>query len=180
MIIVTTIGLIVWSIIVLGIIGAGFWGIYSSIKNSLKNDYKYCINLHKVGFEKTNYPIIKMKIRNKYKYFLLDSGANINALSKDVLTSIMKKEDSLKIVGNGQVLGIGATEDVAIPVIEETISVGRDKFIEEFRVIDNWEATRKAMSKAAGVEIVGLLGAEFFQRAKWVLDFESLVVWVKK
>lgn len=178
--ITVTIGLIIWSIIVLGIIGMGFWGIYSSINNSLKNDYKYCINLHKVGFEKTNYPIIKMKIRNKYKYFLLDSGANINALSQEVLSSIMKKEDSLKIVGNGQILGIGATDNVAIPIIEENISVGRDKFIEEFRVVDNWETTRKAMSQAAGVEIVGLLGAEFFKRAKWVLDFESLVVWVKK
>ena len=180
MITVTTIGLIVWSIIVLGIIGAGFWGIYSSIKNSLKNDYKYCINLHKVGFEKTNYPIIKMKIRNKYKYFLLDSGANINALSKDVLTSIMKKEDSLKIVGNGQVLGIGATEDVAIPVIEETISVGRDKFVENFLVSEDWETTRKYISDNCGVEVIGLLGSEFFQKARWLIDFDNLVIWVKK
>lgn len=178
---VTTIGLIIWSVFVFGIISAGFYGMIKQIKGCLDREFKYCINIHKEGFDKLKAPLIKMKIKNKYKYFLVDSGATHNILSKEAFKSISKKDDEVKIVDNIAILGVnGGDTNKAVPVIEETISVGRDKFVENFLVSEDWETTRKYISDNCGVEVIGLLGSEFFQKARWLIDFDNLVIWVKK
>lgn len=177
---VTTIGLIIWSVFVLGIIGVGFWQMISHIKRCIDRDYKYCINIHKEGFEKLKAPLIKMKIKGKYKYFLVDSGAAKNLISKKAFQSISKEGDEVKIVDNVHILGVSGKEDKAVPVIEETISVGRDKFVQNFMVSEEWETTREYIHDTCGIEIIGLLGSEFFQKARWLIDFDNLVIWVKK
>jgi hypothetical protein len=76
---------------------------------------------------------------------------------------------------------MGTTEITdAVPVVEDTISIGRDRFVEYFTISDDWDFARKQISDVAGVDIVGILGSPFFKKAKWVLDFEELVIWVKK
>lgn len=174
------IGMSLWLLCVIMIIVGGFTIIYKAIKNNINTNYRYSINLYKEGFDKTNFPLIKLRIRNKYRYFLIDTGANINLISKTAYKSIVGK-GQVKLVDNNVVSGMGTTETTnAVPVIEDTISVGRDRFVEHFTISDDWDFARKQISDVAGVDIVGILGSKFFKKAKWVLDFEELVIWVKK
>lgn len=174
------IGMSLWLLCVIIIIVGGFIFIYKTIKNNINTNYRYSINLYKEGFNKTNFPLIKLRIRNKYRYFLIDTGANINLISKTAYKSIVGK-GQVKLVDNNVVSGMGTTETTdAVPVVEDAISVGRDRFIEHFTISDDWDFARKQISDAAEVDIVGILGSKFFKRAKWVLDFEELVIWVKK
>lgn len=178
---ITIVGFVIWCVIVLGIIGTALYQIVISVKKVINKDFKYCINIHKEGFDKLKVPLIKMRIKNKYKYFLVDSGATHNVLSKESFKNISKKEDEVKIVDNLAILGIsGGDENKTMPVIEEVISIGRDKFTQNFIVSENWEATKKYISDNCGIEVIGLLGSEFFQKARWVIDFDNLVIWVKK
>lgn len=79
---------------------------------------------------KTSFPLIKLRIRNKYRYFLIDTGANINLISKTAYKSIVGK-GQVKLVDNNVVSGMGTTEITnAVPVVEDTISIGRDRFVE--------------------------------------------------
>lgn len=174
------IGISLWLLFVIMIIVGGFIFIYRTIKNNINTNYRYSINLYKEGFDKTSFPLIKLRIRNKYRYFLIDTGANINLISKTAYKSIVGK-GQVKLVDSNVVSGMGTTETTdAVPVIEDTISVGRDKFVEHFTISDDWDFARKQISDVAEVDIVGILGSKFFKRAKWVLDFEELVIWVKK
>lgn len=169
----------IWGLSVLAVLIIGSRFILKKTYKSIKDEYKYYINF-KGDFKNSNIPIIKLKIRGKYKYFLLDSGANINILSKEMLPTIMKQSDNIKVVGDKSVVGIGSNcEDPAF-VISETISIGKDKYEENFTVLDNWENSRREISKLSNIQVIGILGAEFFKKSKWMIDFDKHVVWVKK
>ena len=171
----------VWLLIIaiIIIIGIGFIG--KSIKNTINRDYKYQIKLHKEGYRRSNFPIVKVKLRNKYYFFIVDSGANMNLIAKSCYKDI---------VGNGQIeaskqmdiKGIGSSEETitSTPIVLETVEIESDSFKEEFGILDSWEYTRREVSKVSGLNIVGVLGAPFCNTAKWVLDFEELIIWVKK
>jgi hypothetical protein len=174
------IAIILWIIGVILLILVGFYFIVKKLNKSNSIDYKYKIDFNKVGFENTDYPLIKLKIRGKYKHFLLDSGANINAISFKAMKSLVKEDELLEIVGNNKISGIEGESQESYQVIRETISINKDKFTEPFSLMTSWESLRSQISKAAKVDVIGLLGSEFFSKAKWVLDFDKLVVWVKK
>lgn len=176
---IATIVTLLWLGVITIISVGGFYKIYKTIKETIDRDYKYSINFDEVGFSKGNYPVVKFKIRNKYKYFLLDSGAGGNIIAKEALSSIMSNSDTIKIVDKGIITGVGGGEEVT-PIIEEQISIGRDKFIETFRITDTMGDVRKLMKETSGLDIIGVIGSEFFNKSKWVLDFDNLVIWVKK
>lgn len=180
---ITTIGLVLWSVLVLGIIGCVGSMILKSINSTLNRDYKYAINIDKKGFKLSNLPFIKLKIRGKYRYFLIDSGASVNLLSEKAMLKDSNFKDTANVIGSDSVLGVGSSSEdtpITIPIVEETISFKGDKFKEEFRLSDSWESIRDAVRKESGIEVYGLLGSPFIAKAKWVLDLEDLVVWVRR
>lgn len=171
----------IWLALVLTIVVGGFYLIYTSISNTFNRDFKYQINLHKEGFRRSQFPIVKVKIRDSYKFFIVDSGANINMMSKSCYKEIVGK-GSIKGSKPMQVSGIGSESSDAniMPMVLETIKVGDDSFEEEFGILDSWEHAREQAAKASGLPIVGVLGSPFCKTAKWVIDFEELVIWVKR
>lgn len=174
------IGIIIWLALISLLVGVAFYYIVKAIKKSINRDYKYSINIYKRGFEKGDLPLIKLKIRNKYKYFLIDTGANINMIAHDSYKDIVGKGE-VHMVDSVTVSGVNSTDKSApIPVVEEVISTGKSKFTEKFSINKEWEFTRKTISANAGVDIVGILGSPFFKSAKWVLDLDELVVWVRR
>lgn len=172
---------IIWSIFVLLTIFLLFKNIIKTINNTMNREFKYSINFNKDSFNKTNYPLIKVRIKDKYKYFLVDTGANTNIVSSTIMDTLYKNTDQIKVVGNTKILGVGDNSNSnSSPIIEETIHIQGEKFIETFNVISSWEEARLAISDACKIDVVGILGSEFFKKSKWVIDFEQCIIWVKK
>ena len=171
---------IIWAIVVTSIIVIAFYKIAKFYKKDYKEFSKYYININKRGFNISKCPLIKLKINGKFKYFLLDTGAAVNALSMEGMKQIYNDDHVFSVIGQQQLVGINGTTDKYFKIIEETVSFNKDKVKTTFVVTDALEESIKNTKELCGIEFLGILGAEFFNKARWVLDLESLVVWVKK
>ncbi len=174
------IGVYIWLAVVSVIIITSTVAMIRTISKNINNDFKYSIDFHKEGFKRTNFPIIKIKIRGKFRYFLVDSGANINVIDYESYRTLVG-ESEVHFKGDCGISGVGTAEkEETVSIIEDTIQINSDKFTEEFSLMKDWSLARDKISTASGLNIVGILGSEFFTRAKWMLDFEDLIIWVKK
>lgn len=174
------IGIYVWLAVVSIIIIMSTWAMIRAISKNINNEFKYSINFHKEGFKRTNFPIIKIKIRGKYRYFLVDSGANINVIDYECYKELVG-DGAVVFKGDCGISGVGTqSKETDTPIIEDTFQVNSDKFTEEFSLMKDWAFAREQVSSASGLNIIGILGSDFFTRAKWMLDFEDLIIWVKK
>lgn len=105
--------------------------------------------------------------------FLLDTGSNKNHINQSLLPSIQyessgKQEDIIGIEGN----------KAAYDIINMSVSYKDKEYSDEFTCTDLDEAF--ALVKAEnGVQIHGILGSSFFQKYKYVLDFDELVAYTK-
>jgi hypothetical protein len=161
------------------ITAAGFYSIYKVLNRTLNRDYKYCINIHKEAFMKSKCPFIKIKIRGVEKWFLIDTGAQFNLINDGDLDDIYKPEDMLKIVDEMHVVGtVGHKEKQS--VLEETIEVGGEEFVQRFSVADMSTGCKPVIDQSTGLKMTGILGAEFFNEVGWLIDMDSLVICAKK
>lgn len=170
--------MIIWAIIVLGVTCVGFYYIYKSISRVLRNDYKYCVKINEDAFKKSGFPLIKMKLKGKFCWFLLDSGANANMIFKGTGDKIFDSKTNFNIIRTDSLGGIGEETHTCI-VVEEEISFNKDKFTEEFLVCNTHSAAQQVIVDSANIEVLGILGSGFFNRARWMLDLDKLVVWSK-
>lgn len=171
------IGLYIWLLCITAIIVGAFYSIFKKVGRN--SPYKYSVNIHKGGFKKTKFPMIKLRIRGKYRYFLVDTGANVNLMDLESYGEIVG-DGQVKQVDNGAVAGLGSEESVHAAIVEEDIVIAREKFTEEFLINDQWKFSREQIVKGSGINVVGILGSGFFERAKWMIDFENLIIWAKK
>ena len=157
-----------------GIIDKQFKYHMDSIKYVVKHDT--VIPLLKHDFNKSGMPIIEVKI-NKVPYkFMLDSGANINVLDKRVFDILnISKEDTKK---SGGFTTASGELDSNVFKADIGFKYKNTSFKEEFEVID-MSGPFDTIESRDGVKINGILGSTFFNKYKWNIDFENLVVWTK-
>ena len=167
-------GLIIWGIVVITIIAVFIYKAGSNINNQ----YKYNINIDKVGFDKFKLPLIKLNIRGLDKYFLVDTGANSNVLSMDII-DLPEFEDKIHVVGELTQLGGGGVSEV-VKEIQECVRTEDEAFTIKFSVSNSYKNLADAIKAETGLEVVGLIGSPFLEKAKWIIDLDSLVIWAKK
>ena len=119
-------------------------------------------------------PIVTFTNNSKKFNFLLDTGASKSIINKTVLEELeyerLNKETSLYgSEGNRQ----------TVPFIK--MSVGyRDRYYEEeFQVVDMSSAFGNLKSDY-GVNLHGILSSTFFQKYKYILDFDALIAYSMK
>jgi len=170
-------------IIFLGIISViavtAFYKMFKSIKRSIDRDYKYHININKKAFHRSCYPIIEVEIKGHKKNFLIDTGSPFNMINESCMDSIYEENDKVNIIRTHTIVGSTGKQDEQ-QVILEDIYINGEKFTEEFSVSNMDNGCKPIIDAVSGVKTSGLLGAEFFHKAKWSIDLDSLVVWVKK
>lgn len=155
--------------------------IMNMLQKQIHRDFISSIEMHKEGMKRTKFPIIKIKIRNKYKFFLVDTGANVN---------ILDINEYEKIVGDGEVFasdesysitGVDTVgNSVPSPTVIEEIDVNGNIYVENFCVLDTWTLAKDQISKISGLPIVGILGTSFFIKAKCSIDFDNSIIWIKE
>lgn len=118
-------------------------------------------------------PIITFTNNDKKLNFLLDTGSDISSINTSVLPSIKyvsidKCIDSIGIEGNKK----------QVYFCEMDITYNNKVFTEEFLMRDLDKAFN-IVKEESGVQIHGILGSAFFQKYKYILDFESLKAQIK-
>lgn len=114
-------------------------------------------------------PIVTLFNNGKAFNFVVDTGANYSVINAEYL----KLFDAKIIKGiTGKVYGIdGNQQDVYYARIQ--LSQYTDNFVEEFQIFDI-QSMCDNLKEENGVEIVGILGSSFFQRYKFIIDFNEL------
>ena len=118
-------------------------------------------------------PVITFN-QGKSKFnFLFDTGATNSVINSTVLDKI--KHSAIDGV-QCEVYGMeGVAQKVGFVNIEFTRDI---KFSDEFQVVDMSSAFDQ-VKKETGVTIVGILGNTFFQKYKYIIDYEQMIVYPK-
>ena len=133
----------------------------------------------KVSFKESmdlvGYPIITFYIGEKKLNFILDTGSNSSFINQNSLTEDL----NYKALNKGTVV-TGFQSDAEVkPYISFEFYYKTCKFEDEFCVV-NLSQSFDAIKKESGVVVHGLLGSKFFQKYKYILDFDELIAYHKK
>ena len=106
--------------------------------------------------------------------FLLDTGSNYSHISKEaakeIQGEIMKAQAKVSGIGEGTTSGVCRT----------TLSYKGVNYDIDLSITDHLTDAFAAIKTETGVQVHGLIGNQFFQKHKYVLDFEELVAYTKK
>ena len=121
----------------------------------------------------TNLPIVTFYQGDKKFNFLLDTGATLSVINQAALESITHTT----INKTGELYGVdGVKREVSYASIN--LAYKNKDYTEEFQVLDMQEAIDQVKAES-GVNMVGIIGSEFFRKYKYVLDFDELVAYSK-
>lgn len=119
-------------------------------------------------------PVVTFRQGDKKINFLLDTGSNNCVIDSNILKNIDHK--MLNIETN--ILGIeGNAQKTGVCTIKMTY---KDKEYEYPYVIQDMSAAFDSIKKETGVTVNGMLGSKFFNKFKYVLDFDELIAYSKE
>lgn len=128
----------------------------------------------KPGFQLTELPIITLFQGDNNFNFLLDTGSNDSIIDSNVLSRI--EHEMLNVESN--LYGMeGNCQTVKRCNI--SLSYGESEFPYEYLICNMKEAFGRIKAES-GVTLHGIIGSKFFNKYKYILDFESLVAYSKK
>jgi len=158
--------------IVLLILSCGLSFLIMDIEKRIRKTSKYNI-CFKDSIKNCGVPIIKLKINNKYESFLIDSGASGNYISEKYYNKLKIKP---QIIGTVNVSN--TTSTAAFNTVKISLSINKMLFEnEEFSImpLDIFESETFSEYK-----IIGIISSPFFEKYKWTIDYDDLVIWTKK
>ena len=120
-------------------------------------------------------PVVTFLNGDKKLNFLLDTGSNISQINSSILPLLDYKKVEEKNMG---ITGIEGNK-VNTEFCEMTITYKSQEFTGEFCIHDLDDAFA-IVKEESGVQIHGILGSLFFQKYKYVFDFQSLIAYSKK
>lgn len=126
------------------------------------------------SFIGTKLPTLQFEIYGKVFRFLLDTGADSSYIDQSMIGHLKDTGKKCTITKGKPIYGaLGETESFHC---ELPFTYRGSEFIEHFNVAD-LSAGFDKMAEIKGLRISGILGSSFFEKHKWQLDFEKLVVW---
>lgn len=119
-------------------------------------------------------PVVTFHQGDQKINFLLDTGSNNCVVNKDFLKSIKHKRLDVETHISGLE---GNKQKADVCIIKMSY---KDKDYEFPYVIQDMNAVFNDIKKETGVTINGLLGSNFFNKFKYVLDFDELIAYSKE
>lgn len=128
----------------------------------------------KEAMDLTELPVVTFYNGRRKLNFLLDTGSNNSIINAPVVNKLNcnLREDNISTFGM-------TGEEVKSSTCEIELKYKDEVFAGTFVIIDMSEAFDK-VKRESGVTIHGILGSKFFQKYKYVLDFSTLAVYLKK
>ena len=128
----------------------------------------------KESFELTDIPVVTFRQGKKKLNFILDTGSDECHINLP-LVSVLEH----KLTNYGK--NVTGLEGNKIPcnIINMDISYGGHSFNSDFLVTDLTKVF-EGIKKETGVQLHGILGCSFFNRYKYILDFDKMIFYTKK
>lgn len=134
---------------------------------------KYTKISFKESLDLVDLPIITFKVGNEKLNFMLDSGANLSVINETILPNI----EHILTNKIGTIFGMeGNIQKVRYAKL--TLQYKNSIYTDEMQVL-NMDNSFSNLKKESGVTVHGILGNNFFQKYKYVLDFKELVAFSK-
>lgn len=127
----------------------------------------------KAGFDLTNLPIVTFHQGNNRFNFLLDTGSNKCVINKAILDQIKHT----KVESNDTLIGMEGNK-VSVDKCVITLYFNDRGYTFEYLVNDLSQAF-DSIRMETGVKLHGIIGSEFFNQFKYVLDFAELIAYSK-
>ena len=156
--------------IVLAVIILSINGVEDYCKQSKRVNMSF-----KEAMDLVELPVVTFLNGDKKLNFLLDTGSNISQINSSILPLLDHKKIEAKDM---DVTGIEGNK-VNTEFCEMTITYKGQEFVGDF-CIHNLDDAFAIVKEESGVQIHGILGSLFFQKYKYVFDFESLIAYSKK
>lgn len=133
---------------------------------------------NKISFKETldltDLPIVTFEQNGNKINFLLDTGANRSVINKAILPNYTYTE----LGANNTLSGLDGIKRV-VDNINMNINYGDAVFEETFQVSD-LSPVFDSIKQETGATLHGILGNAFFQKYKYVIDFNSLMFYSRK
>lgn len=132
-------------------------------------------NLSKMSFRETmdlcDLPIVTF-INNGNKFnFLLDTGANKSVINTEVLQSMSYKETN----NSGNIYGLDGKR-YETSYVNVLLNYRGKEYEEEFQVLD-MSAPFGNLKNDFGINVHGILSSSFFEKYRYILDYNELVAY---
>ena len=163
MIVETIIIIVVWAILLIISINSLY---QINKKNKSKISFKESMDL-------TELPVITFINNNVKLNFLLDTGSNNSFINKSILNMLDYKE----LNGASNIIGFDGNK-IKNSICKMKIEYKDYIFDTTFNIAD-LDASFNVIKQEDGVQLHGILGSLFFQKYKYVLDFQSLIAYMK-
>ncbi len=122
------------------------------------------------------HPIVKAQIAGLHIYMILDTGASRTVVNRELLDDLPRMNESHE---EAFAAGINAqqlkVEQVQIP----TIQIGEQQFANMVVFATDLKAVSDLYEKMAGIRIDGLLGCDFLESHRAVVDFHKRSILLK-
>ncbi len=127
----------------------------------------------KSGMDLTGLPVVTLYQGEKKLNFLLDTGSSDSIIDTNILDSI----DYTKSDYHNTLMGMEGEQKV-VPLCLITLTYNNKDY--EFAYLQNdMKKVFGHIKKASGVTLHGILGSNFFNQFKYILDFNELIAYSK-
>ena len=123
---------------------------------------------------KAGIPIITFKQHNLDLNFIIDTGATTSLINDSCLNFIKDKE--LFVNRNDIVSGLDPTVEYSTKRYLIPIELNGELLQTEFNSMD-LNATFDSLKEESGIEVHGLLGSDFLEQNKYVLDYNRKTIY---
>lgn len=157
------------------------------IKKGTKPKKPYIVSFNG-PYKGTKVPLIKLKIRNKFHYFLVDTGANTsiidaryyNGLPDNIKESAMEEDVQITGIGDGVMSHEGKDKVIRRQTQTQSISLdmsfGPYKYDNTIFIIADLRAPFMQLERVLQEPVIGLLGTDFIKQYQWSIDFKSMTI----
>lgn len=135
-------------------------------RNETKISFKESLDL-------TELPVVTFYNGNKKLNFLLDTGSNYSYINKSVLSILEYTPTDAEISTFGM-----EGNSTKGSICKMKIYYKKLEFDDLFNVIDLDNAFNK-IKEESGVTIHGILGSKFFEKYRYIIDFNELTAYIK-
>ena len=136
-------------------------------KNNRKMSFKEAMDLAEM-------PVVTFYQGETKLNFLLDTGSNYSHISPEAAKNIHGTMFDVK----AKVSGIG--EGTTSAVCRTTLSYKGSDYDIDLHITSHLTNAFTEIKKETGVQVHGLIGNQFFQKHKYILDFKELVAYSVK
>lgn len=143
--------------------------LYTMIFNKKKRSLSF-----RQAFALSGLPIISFKSNDQWINLVFDTGCNYSVINKEEVD----KFNCILLEGASELIGLEGKTNRG-NVAKLTLEYEDEQYTIECGVIDMSEAI-KELKNTYGVIVHGILGTDFFDKYKYVIDFRKMIAYSQK